>query len=420
MKVGFIGLGKLGLPCAAAMSVHAKKEIYAYDVNLNIKKYIESNNVPYVETDIEEYLKRSNIIFQNSVGEVVEKSDIVFVAVQTPHEERFEGITPIPEQRSDFDYTHLIDVVKKINESVKNNKKSIDLVIISTVLPGTIKDVIKPIITEKQINLIYNPYFIAMGTTIPDFLNPEFILVGCRSGKEENLQSFYKQFISAPLVRVSIPSAEIVKVTYNTFIGMKIMFANIIGEIVEKTKQGCSDEVFHALSHANKRILSTAYMRSGMGDGGGCHPRDQIAMSWLAKKINLSTDVFEIMAVARENHAKYYAEIIKNYQDQSGKEVIILGESYKKNIGLTIGSPVKLLEFYLDTLGVNYKVFDPFIKNESLEFYDDKIFFVATPHEIFQNLSIPINSTVLDPWGNSIIKQYTVDYVNLGRFKEDF
>lgn len=415
MNIGFIGLGKLGLPVAAAMSVKTNKTVYGYDINPKIKTYIESAKVPYQEQDIEQYLEACSISLQGSIKDVVDKSDTVFIAVQTPHDPKFEGVTPIPEERSDFDYTYLKNVLIEINRSVT---KKLNVVIISTVLPGTFKDILQPLITSSNITLIYNPYFIAMGTTISDFLYPEFILLGCKYGEEVEVGSFYNSFISAPLVRVSISSAEIVKVTYNTFIGMKIIFANTIGEIVERSDQGCSDEVFHALAHANKRIISTAYMKAGMGDGGGCHPRDQIAMSWLAKKLNLSEDIFEFIAKTREKQTKYHAEIISHYYFSSHKEVVILGEAYKKNIGLTLGSPVKLLTYYLDELNVPYRVIDPFVKEEkNISFDDEKIFYVATPHDIFKNLSIPVNSIVLDPWGDVLVRQYGTHKVNIGRGK---
>jgi UDPglucose 6-dehydrogenase len=331
----------------------------------------------------------------------------------------FEGITPIPEERSDFDYSYLKSAVLNVASFLEINKnKKVNLVIISTVLPGTVNEHILPIIknVKSRINLVYNPYFIAMGTTIEDFLNPEFILLGSAWGEADQIESFYRTFLSAPVKRVSIESAELAKVSYNTFIGMKIIFANALAEITEATG-GNVDEVTDVLSSATKRIISPAYMKAGMGDGGGCHPRDQIAMSWLAKKINMSFDIFEFISKARDSQTRRHAEILHNMQNvtHKGSEVIILGESYKKNIGLTVGSPSKLLQFYLDELNVKYRVIDPFMSDEKITFDDRKIFFVATPHDVFKNLSMPMRSQVIDPWGDSTTPQYGVMGANLGR-----
>jgi UDPglucose 6-dehydrogenase len=419
MRIGFIGLGKLGLPCAAAMSVKTNTKIVGYDQNSKVKEYIETNTVPYVEKDIESFLFNSNLEFLNSAEEVIEQSDTIFVAVQTPHDIKFEGITPIPEERSDFDYSYLKDVVITVSSYLEKNKeKHINLVIISTVLPGTISNEILPILknVKQRVKLTYNPYFIAMGTTIEDFLNPEFILLGSLDGESHEVLEFYKTFSSAPIANVSIESAELTKVAYNTFIGFKIIFANALAEITESIG-GNVDEVTDALSLGTKRIISPAYMSAGMGDGGGCHPRDQIAMSWLAQKINMSFDIFEFIAKARdkqtEKHAKYLQSIQSLYYPDT--EIVILGESYKKNIGITTGSPSKLLQHYLDELNVKYRVIDPFTRPEEITFDDRKLFFVATPHDAFKKLAMPVRSQVIDPWGDSTTPQYGVMGTNLGR-----
>lgn len=418
-SVGFIGLGKLGLPCAAALSSKANVKVHGYDVNPKIKEYVSSCTVPYKEELVEEYLKTANIVVENSVLKVVENSNMIFVAVQTPHEKEYEGISPTPTSRKDFDYSFLIGAVTQIKEAfVELNKTHIDLVIISTVLPGTIKKLISPIVDGLDINVIYNPYFIAMGTTIPDFLNPEFVVMGTSSwGKASSLQALYAKFIRAYMAEVRYEEAELIKVSYNTFIGLKIVFANTLAEITQ-SMGGNVDNVLNVLSKANTRIISTKYLSAGMGDGGGCHPRDQIAMSWLAKTLGLSYDLFETLALARDSHTKRHAEIIKQRHEELELPVIILGKAYKKDVNLTVGSPSLLLQHYLDELGVQYTVVDPVVDDlQVIEFVSPAIFYVATPHTIFKHLSLPMESRVLDPWGNSIEQQYAIHSEHLGRYR---
>jgi UDPglucose 6-dehydrogenase len=421
MNIGFIGLGKLGLPCAAAMSVKTGKTINGFDVNPNIQQYIDDRKTPYIEGELEDYLANAQFSIKDSIDGVLDSSDIVFVAVPTPHIERFEGNCPIPDDRADFDYSYLKDVAVKINDYLsKNTDKNLDIVIISTVLPGTIRSQILPLLTSIRdgVNLFYNPYFIAMGTTIHDFLNPEFILIGRVSEDSSRLVSIYKTFLSCPIVEITLESAELTKVAYNTFIGMKIVFANTLAEITEKIG-GHVDEVTNTLSLANNRIISNKYMKAGMGDGGGCHPRDQIAMSWLANELDLSFDIFEMIARARDNQSLYFAETLKKLQVERNQRVVILGNSYKKNVGITIGSPSVLLQHYLKELDVNFITFDPLQKEEELVCDGPNIFFVATPHDVFKNLSLPMDSLVVDPWGNgnnpSVSRQYNVWYKGIGR-----
>ena len=112
---------------------------------------------------------------------------------------------------------------------------------------------------------------------------------------------------------MSIDSAELTKVAYNTFIGMKIVFANTLMEICHKSPGANVDDVTGALKKARRRLLGPLYLDGGMGDGGGRHPRDNIAMSWLARKLPLSHDMFENLLTARECQTEWLVELMCAY-----------------------------------------------------------------------------------------------------------
>ena len=400
------------------MSAKLNVEIIGTDLDTRIAQYIRTNRVPYVEADIERYLEDSRITFVRDIEQVVTNSDIVFVAVQTPHSREYEGITPTPDTTRDFDYSYLQSCVSSIATSVKNSgNRNLDVVVISTVLPGTIRSKILPLVSGTNINIMYNPYFIAMGTTIHDFLNPEFTIIGVENASSslENLSHIYSSILQCEALPMSYEEAELVKVSYNTFIGMKIVFANTLAEIIAKIG-GNVDVVTKTLSKATTRVISQKYLSAGMGDGGGCHPRDQIAMSWLAKNLNLSVNLFEFLSKARDEQTKRHAELIRDKWQELNYPVIILGEAYKKDINLTVGSPSILLQYYLTEFGVPFTVFDPVVHPEQkADFQGPHIFYVATPHTVFANLALPLESRVLDPWGNSIKKQYSIRFEFLSR-----
>ena len=113
MKIGFIGLGKLGLPCALAIN-KAGHQVCGYDINPGVKTFLEEKKIPYEEELANDFLQDHQIKF-GEIKDVVENSEILFVPIQTPHDYRFEGSTRIPEERSDFDYTFLKDGIKKIS-----------------------------------------------------------------------------------------------------------------------------------------------------------------------------------------------------------------------------------------------------------------------------------------------------------------
>jgi UDPglucose 6-dehydrogenase len=402
MNIGFIGLGKLGFPCSLAIESKGHK-IYAYDVNPKIKEYIDSKYYPHIEKSIKKYINKTKINILKSNIEVLDNSDIVFISVQTPHNKKYEGISRIPNTKSDFDYKFLIKTI----ENISSYKKNKIIVIISTVLPGTLEKYIIPIL-PKNIKLCYNPYFIAMGTVIDDFLNPEFTLLGCSDIKVSNfVEKFYKTIHSKKVFKTSIKNAELIKVSYNTFIGMKIVFANTIMEICHKTGCNC-DEVINALSLARNRLISSKYLYGGMGDGGGCHPRDNIAMSWLANKLKLSHNFFNDIMIARENQTEWLVNIFLKFNGNK----YVLGKSFKKNSNLITGSPAILFSNILKEKNVSFIHYDPLI-DDNKPLFKKGIYFIASNHDIFKKFNFPHGSIVIDPWG--IIKQSGVKVVSIGR-----
>jgi UDPglucose 6-dehydrogenase len=354
MKVGFIGLGKLGLPVALAVEA-AGHEVWGFDNGRGVMDMISKRGpLPYVEQDADELLSRTEINLD--LPEVLAREcDLIFVAVQTPHQPQFEGVTRLPQERADFDYSYLAMAVASIHEA------ECPVVLISTVLPGTLER----LGLSDWPNILYNPFFIAMGTTVHDFRNPEFVLVGTDGAHPGILRDFYATIHDRPLFITTIKTAELTKVAYNTFIGLKIAFGNTMMELCEKTGADV-DDLVDALGLATSRIISTRYLRGGMGDGGGCHPRDNIALSWLAREVGLSYDLFEALMVARERQTEWLADLIVEEQNSTSeyRPIEIMGKAYKPETSLTIGSPALLLASMLSERGITFEHTDPYVGGE--------------------------------------------------------
>jgi UDPglucose 6-dehydrogenase len=330
-KVGMIGLGKLGLPCAEAM-VKKGFDVAGFDI------------VP----------KSSNLIeIRESIEDVCRDRDIVFVATPTPHEDGYDGRTPTSHLPvKDFNY----DAVKKVLTSCnKHMGKTQTLVLISTVLPGTCRREFEPLISNTK--LMYNPYLIAMGTVADDMINPEMIMIGSKSGLKETdcqersrlLENFYNQCCdNYPRIEVgTYEEVESMKIFYNTFISNKIALVNMIQDVAHKLGNMNVDVVTQALAKSTKRIVSPAYMKAGMGDGGACHPRDNIALRWLAKELDLGYDMFESIMTARERQAESMAKAILTH----GKNIWFSSDSYKAGTSLLDGSSSLLLQHYVKKHG---------------------------------------------------------------------
>ncbi len=190
MKISIIGLGKLGLPVALAIESKGH-HVIGYDLDQSVYDQVFKKKLNYEEEGAEELLKTTKIQCATSLDYCVH-SDIIFVAVQTPHEPPYEGITPMPSTRKDFNYNYLKQAIANLGAVITEDKL---VVIISTVLPGTIRREILPL-CSKFMKIVYNPFFIAMGTTITDFLNPEFVLMGGDSNYIKILKVFYNNSLN--------------------------------------------------------------------------------------------------------------------------------------------------------------------------------------------------------------------------------
>ena len=385
-KIGFIGLGKLGLPCAEAMS---KKgfDVLGYDI-----KSITSDLIKIV----------------GSIDEVCVDRDIIFVAVPTPHEEGYDGREPTSHKEvKDFDYALLVQVLKKLQTILSKDQA---IAVISTVLPGTFRSLLNPIFESsafkgvKQANLIYNPYLIAMGTVEEDLKNPEMIIIGTKGGVTDTskvlkehihaLKQFYTVLCDYP-PRFEIgrfEDAECIKIFYNTFISTKLAIVNMIQEIGNKLFFTDVDKVTNALAKSNKRIMSPNYMKAGMGDGGPCHPRDNIALRWLAKNLNLGYDMFETIMTAREKQAENMAIDILLY----GKNIRFSSNSFKKDSKLIEGSYSLLVQHYIKMHG-----------GTVVDGLDAPADVLVRVHDT-DLADVPTQTTIFDPWRTYSSKDHLV------------
>jgi len=407
VKVGFIGLGKLGLPVSAAIESRGKK-VVGYDVNTEIYGYIKNKKVPYKEHKIDRLLRNTTIETVNSIEDVVKRCNLIFCAVQTPHDDRFEGNKPIKDSPVDFDYSYLKKAVSEVVEAAEKLDEETTLVVISTCLPGTYKNEIKPLLSPK-VNYIYNPFFIAMGTVIKDFLNPEFVLIGNDNGDTTQLTNFYKMIHGKDHTFITdITTAEGIKVLYNTYITSKIVFANIYGEMAHKLDMN-ADDIYKALGRATDRIISTRYLESGVGDGGGCHPRDNIALSYLAKKHGISANLFEYLIDAREKHMQWLADLALEESNKSGLSLIVLGKAFKPESNLQTGSPAILLAHLLNDAGAKFKHYDLKLPKK----LQKAVYMLATKHEKYPKLNYPKGSIVIDPF-RYVPKEDGVKVISIG------
>lgn len=401
MKIGFVGVGKLGFPCALALARRGH-DVMGFDVSDAPYEWLKSRCYPYQEEQIDEYLTDTSLRMARELDELVRHAEIIFCAAQTPHLPEYEGSTPLPSTRADFDYSYLRAAVGEIANSCKQiSDERKTLIVISTVLPGTCAREIAPLIESSSLRFAYNPYFIAMGTVIADFLAPEFVLCGCDDASAlAQIEALYASITSSPVRAMSVKSAELTKVIYNTFITTKVTIANTVMELCERNG-GDADDVMDALRCATDRIVGPKYMTPGMGDGGGCHPRDNIALSWLARKLGMTYDPWSDLMVARQRQTEWLARRVILEAAKNGLSITVLGKAFKAGTNIVTGSAAVLLKTLIEEYNVDVDAYDPVVDPDAKLPMSPRVFFVATDHAVFRTMPLPPGSVLLDPWGTA-------------------
>tara|TARA_A100001391_G_scaffold175447_2_gene138264 strand:- start:2491 stop:3633 length:1143 start_codon:yes stop_codon:yes gene_type:complete len=377
MRISFIGLGKLGMPCAEALAKKGYTDIAGYDV----------------------LQKHSDLVdIKSSLADAIKNRDVVFIATPTPHEEGYDGREPTShKQPKDFNYDEVKKVLTECNNLMNDEQV---VVLISTVLPGTIRREFDPIMTN--VKLIYNPYLIAMGTVGYDMINPEMIMIGTKKGVEETavkagwLKNLYRDICeNDPRIEFGTwEEVEAMKIFYNTFISNKIALVNMMQDVANKLGHMDVDKVTQALAKSTKRIVSPAYMKAGMGDGGACHPRDNIALRWLAKELELGYDMFETIMTARERQAENMAKEILTH----GENVFFTSDSYKPGTDLVDGSYSLLVQYYVRKHG-----------GQIVNGIDTPVQVIVRVHETDQ-VSADDKTIIFDPWRSYPIADNVVYY----------
>jgi UDPglucose 6-dehydrogenase len=408
MKVGFIGLGKLGMPCAEVMQT-------VYDV-----------------TGYDIYPKESSVIeISDDLLGAVSGKDIIFVAVQTPHDPDYDGSKPITHlPNKDFDYSIVKNVLTQINQYASPTQL---VVLISTVLPGTVRKELEPCITNAR--FIYNPYLIAMGSVEWDMINPEMVIIGTKDGNKtgdaNKLITFYEPLMenNPRYVVGTWDEAESIKIFYNTFISTKIGLVNMIQDVAMRNGNINVDVVTRALADSTTRIMSSKYMTAGMGDAGPCHPRDNIALRWLAENLELGYDIFDTVMHAREMQAKNMAQYLADLQHVYNLPISILGKAYKPDVDFCDGSYSLLIGSYLKEMDVEFFYVDPLTgdkppyQNEAviaLLAHNRSITYGYTGNKNAQELYMKLgdHSIVVDPWRSYVSQNKNIKVIHYGNTRE--
>ena len=395
--ISLIGLGKLGLPLLVTFAKNNQK-IIGIDIDEEKINLLKNKKIPFYEPSLNDYLDYgyNNIDFNSTFENVVNNTDIFIILVNTPSN-----------KKGDFSNKYIYDAVTQLCKKIKeSNKKEFLIILSSTVMPGTHKDLIKKIENEttKKLNegfgFVYIPDLVALGSVIKDFENPDLLIMGESDKKYGDIASaIYSKIIknNSPIVRMSLIESEITKVSLNAYITMKISFANFIGNVSDKFN--CNpNNVTKALGF-DKRI-SPHYIKSGLPFGGTCFPRDTWAFIKMSENLGLNAIHIKATQKINENQFDILYSKVSNYK---GKKIGIFGISFKPNTSVTTESTGYFL--YEKLLSENYNIvtYDSLVRTEFAasnlnEFIEQSEVIVITHNDksiMNYNLS---NKIIINPW----------------------
>lgn len=358
MKIHYsiIGLGKLGASMAAAIASRGYNVI-GVDVSQRAVDLVNAGHAPVHETGLEELIGVNKERLRATLNhrDAVLNSEVSFVIVPTPSDER-----------GAFSLQYAAWAFREIGRALAEKKDYHIVVLTSTVLPGATRFGLLPILERESgkkcgqdFGLCYSPEFIALGSVIHDFLNPDFTLVGEydeRCGRQ--LESYYAEIMpnQPPCMRMSIENAELTKISVNTYVTTKITFANMLADLCERIPGGDIDVVTNALGH--DRRIGHKYLNGGLGYGGPCFPRDNVALGFIARALGSCAELAE--ATDRKNRA-LPEKIVEQIRPliHKGMTVAVLGLSYKPFSHVIEESQGIYLAKALSKFGARVVAYDP-------------------------------------------------------------
>ncbi len=396
-KVSVVGLGKLGA-CSAACFAYKGFETIGVDINKGFVDAINNGKSPVHEPRLQELITASGdrLRATQDYGEAIRESDITFLVVPTPS--RRDG---------HFSDRYLLDALTNLSAALKDVGKEYHLfVITSTVSPSTTEESLIPLIESvsgktlnRDFGVCYNPEFIALDSVITDFLNPDLVLIGeSDESAGERLEEVYRVVCeNRPYIaRMSLVNAEIAKIGINSYVTMKISFANTLANICEAIPGGDIDSVTRALG--SDRRVSPYYLKGGLSYGGPCFPRDNRAFAAFAKKYGCSALLAETTDEVNRLQTEHLVSRVLTYLPEGNNNVVaVLGLAYKPDTTVVEESPgIRFIEELLKRRDVEIIAYDPLAMDNARAHFGDNILYASSVKDCMANSSLCVITTRAD------------------------
>ena len=361
MKISVFGLGYVGTVSASCLA-HDGHEVVGVDPVQTKVDLINGGLSPIVETDVGEIVaataKAGRLRAISDPCQAIRETDLSFVCVGTPSL-----------ANGNLDLRYVRRICEQIAEALKSKDKTHTVAIRSTILPGTMRTIVIPLLEEfsgkkagVDFGVCNNPEFLREGSAVKDFRNPAKTVIGeLNAASGEMLATLYEK-LDAPLIRTDLETAEMVKYVDNSWHALKIGFANEIGTLCKSLGLD-AHEVMNIFCQDHKLNISTAYLSPGFAFGGSCLPKDLRALLYKAKMKDLELPILTSILRSNEMQVSRGLQLIT---ERGNKKVGILGFSFKAGTDDLRESPV--IEVIERLLGKGYdlRIYDKNVRIASL------------------------------------------------------
>jgi GDP-mannose 6-dehydrogenase len=329
-------------------------DVIGVDISANKIDLINNGKSPIVEPGLEELLqqglRQGRLRGTTDVAAAVLESDVSFICVGTPSK-----------KNGDLELNYIEGVCREIGMAMRDKNERHTVVVRSTVLPGTAKNVVLPILEDcsgkkagVDFGLAVNPEFLRESTAIKDYDFPPMTVIGeLDKASGDLLASIYEE-LDAPIIRKDIEVAEMIKYTCNVWHAAKVTFANEIGNIA-KAAGVDGREVMDVVCQDHKLNLSKYYMKPGFAFGGSCLPKDVRALSYRAGSLDVETPLISSLMRSNAAQVKKAFDIVTHYDK---RRIGLLGLSFKAGTDDLRESPLVELAEMLIGKGYELRIFD--------------------------------------------------------------
>jgi GDP-mannose 6-dehydrogenase len=359
--ISVFGLGYVGCVSAACLAREGHT-VVGVDVSATKVDTVRSGHATIVENGIDELVSQmvaaGRLTATTDVRQAVLDTRISLVCVGTPSQ-----------ANGGLDLAYVRRVATQIGEALREKADWHVVVIRSTVLPGTTAEVVTPILEEASgkragvdFGVSMNPEFLREGTSIRDFDDPPFTVIGAADERTATTVASLYESIHAPVRIVPLAVAEMIKYACNSFHGLKVAFGNEIGSIC-KALNVDSHEVMRIFCEDTKLNIAPTYLRPGFAFGGSCLPKDLRALSYRARQLDIETPV---LAAALSSNEKQIARAYEMVRATGSRRVGVLGLAFKAGTDDLRESPIVTLVERLIGKGVQLAIYDGHVSKARL------------------------------------------------------